>query len=40
MYLLLCIQVRIYYASKRAARLPSDPQLAFCYDVLNRVSRR
>lgn len=33
-------QVRIYRASKAAGRLPSDPDLAFCYDLLNKVSRR
>lgn len=27
-------------ASKQVTRLPSDPKLAFCYDVLNKVSRR
>jgi farnesyl-diphosphate farnesyltransferase len=29
----------MYVAAKRATRLPTDPDLAFCYDVLNRVSR-
>jgi farnesyl-diphosphate farnesyltransferase len=29
----------MYVAAKRATRLPTDPSLAFCYDVLNRVSR-
>eukprot|EP00798_Chlamydomonas_sp_ICE-L_P000462 gene462-1868_t len=31
--------VRMGLAAKQAARLPSDPDLAFCYDMLNRVSR-
>lgn len=29
----------MYRAAKRAAVLPRDPDLAFCYDMLNRVSR-
>ena len=33
-------QARMYIASKNACRLPSDPKLAFCYDILNSVSRR
>jgi farnesyl-diphosphate farnesyltransferase len=32
-------QIRIYAATKRATRLPDDPKLAFCYDMLNKVSR-
>jgi farnesyl-diphosphate farnesyltransferase len=28
------------YASKQATKLPNDPKLAFCYDMLNTVSRR
>ncbi|KAL6758365.1 farnesyl-diphosphate farnesyltransferase [Haematococcus lacustris] len=31
--------VRIYLASKAATKLPKDPQLAFCYEILNNVSR-
>jgi hypothetical protein len=27
-------------ASQQAKRLPANPQLAFCYGVLNKVSRR
>ena len=27
-------------AARRAKMLPKDPSLAFCYDMLNRVSRR
>lgn len=30
----------MYVASKRACKLPEDPKLAFCYDILNSVSRR
>jgi hypothetical protein len=30
----------MYYASQKACKLPSDPKLAFCYDILNSVSRR
>jgi len=30
----------MYYASKQACKLPQDPKLAFCYDILNTVSRR
>ncbi|KAI8477155.1 MAG: farnesyl-diphosphate farnesyltransferase [Monoraphidium minutum] len=30
---------KMYYASKQACKLPSDPKLAFCYDMLNQVSR-
>eukprot|EP00878_Enallax_costatus_P022101 GHUV01023436.1.p1 GENE.GHUV01023436.1~~GHUV01023436.1.p1 ORF type:complete len:325 (+),score=79.94 GHUV01023436.1:206-1180(+) len=30
---------RIYIASKQVTKLPEDPKLAFCYDMLNRVSR-
>ncbi|GBF87650.1 squalene synthase [Raphidocelis subcapitata] len=30
---------KMYYASKQACKLPSDPKLAFCYDILNSVSR-
>ena len=28
------------YAAHKAKRLPNEPNLAFCYDMLNRVSRR
>eukprot|EP00775_Hariotina_reticulata_P011371 gene11371-11520_t len=31
--------IRIYAATKRATELPDDPKLAFCYDILNKVSR-
>ncbi|WIA33097.1 hypothetical protein OEZ86_006251 [Tetradesmus obliquus] len=31
--------IRIYAATKKATQLPEDPKLAFCYDMLNRVSR-
>lgn len=31
--------LRVHRAAKRATRLPQDPDLAFCYDMLNRVSR-
>ncbi len=34
------LQVRIAWATKQAQKLPSDPKLAFCYDMLNTVSRR
>jgi hypothetical protein len=27
-------------AANAAKKLPDNPQLAFCYDVLNKVSRR
>lgn len=30
----------MYLAVQRASKLPSDEGLAFCYDILNRVSRR
>ena len=33
-------QVRMYAAAKEATKLPSDEKLAFCYDMLNAVSRR
>jgi hypothetical protein len=33
-------QAKMYYASQKACKLPSDPKLAFCYDILNSVSRR
>lgn len=33
-------QVAMYMAARRAKVLPKDPSLAFCYDMLNRVSRR
>lgn len=33
-------QAKMYIASKKACRLPQDPKLAFCYDILNSVSRR
>jgi farnesyl-diphosphate farnesyltransferase len=32
--------LRMALAAKRATKLPSNPGLAFCYDMLNRVSRR
>jgi hypothetical protein len=32
-------KARMYVASRQACRLPADPKLAFCYDVLNTVSR-
>lgn len=31
---------RMAIAAKNAAKLPKHPDLAFCYDVLNKVSRR
>ncbi|CAD7697170.1 unnamed protein product [Ostreobium quekettii] len=31
--------VRMYLEVRRATRLPADPGLAFCYDILNSVSR-
>eukprot|EP01025_Chloroclados_australasicus_P008115 TRINITY_DN12799_c1_g1_i3.p2 TRINITY_DN12799_c1_g1~~TRINITY_DN12799_c1_g1_i3.p2 ORF type:complete len:302 (+),score=23.69 TRINITY_DN12799_c1_g1_i3:114-1019(+) len=31
--------VRMYFAVRQATKLPSDPNLAFCYDILNKVSR-
>ncbi|KAF5842637.1 farnesyl-diphosphate farnesyltransferase [Dunaliella salina] len=30
---------KIYLASRAATKLPKDPKLAFCYDMLNKVSR-
>lgn len=30
----------MYRKAKQVARLPSDPDLAFCYGMLNDVSRR
>ena len=30
----------MYAAAKEATKLPSDEKLAFCYDMLNAVSRR
>ncbi|KIZ04121.1 farnesyl-diphosphatefarnesyltransferase [Monoraphidium neglectum] len=30
---------KMFYASKQACKLPLDPKLAFCYDILNTVSR-
>lgn len=30
----------MYYAAKAATKLPKDEDLAFCYDMLNKVSRR
>lgn len=30
----------MFVAAKQATKLPDNPQLAFCYDVLNKVSRR
>jgi hypothetical protein len=30
----------MYMAARRAKQLPQEPGLAFCYDMLNRVSRR
>jgi len=32
--------VQMAFAAKRAKILPKDKSLAFCYDMLNRVSRR
>lgn len=32
--------VQMAWAAHKAKRLPKDPNLAFCYDMLNRVSRR
>lgn len=32
--------VQVALAAKRAKALPQDPDLAFCYDMLNKVSRR
>ena len=32
--------VRMAWAAHKAKRLPKEPNLAFCYDMLNRVSRR
>lgn len=29
----------MYFAAKRAQVLPQEPNLRFCYDMLNRVSR-
>lgn len=34
------LQLSMYMAARRAKVLPKDPSLAFCYDMLNRVSRR
>ncbi len=34
------LQVRMYQAAKRATKLPANPDLAFCYGMLNDVSRR
>lgn len=34
------LQIRIYIATQNATKLPEDPNLAFCYDILNKVSRR
>lgn len=34
------LQARMVVAAKQATKLPDNPQLAFCYDVLNKVSRR
>ena len=31
---------RMYFFAKRAKVLPKDENLAFCYEVLNKVSRR
>ena len=31
--------LRVRQLVERAKRLPQDPDLAFCYDMLNRVSR-
>lgn len=33
-------QVRMYQAAKAATKLPKNPDLAFCYAMLNDVSRR
>ena len=30
----------MYFAARRAAVLPKDADLAFCYGMLNKVSRR
>ena len=30
----------MYFADKRAQQLPQEPNQAFCYDMLNKVSRR
>jgi hypothetical protein len=35
-----CAQASMYLAARRAKQLPKEPGLAFCYDMLNRVSRR
>ena len=32
--------LQMVLAARRAKRLPQEPNLAFCYDMLNRVSRR
>ena len=32
--------VEMYLAAKRAEQLPQEPNQAFCYDMLNKVSRR
>jgi farnesyl-diphosphate farnesyltransferase len=32
--------LRMREAAKKAAQLPSDPSVAFCYDMLLTVSRR
>ena len=32
--------VQMAWAAHKAKRLPKEPNLAFCYDMLNRVSRR
>lgn len=34
------MQMRMYRAAKKVTKLPKDPDLAFCYDILNNVSRR
>ena len=32
--------VQMAWAAHKAKRLPKEPNLAFCYDMLNRVGRR
>ena len=32
--------LHMYFAARKAKQLPKEPNLAFCYDMLNRVSRR
>jgi hypothetical protein len=40
MFSALRAQVRMAVAAKNATKLPTDADLAFCYDMLNCVSRR